>query len=60
MGEEAQRSEAQSHSDPRVVYATGLWGESHAPYPGRSVHLPVRLGASEGAAMGGQKSAEAR
>jgi len=59
VGEEAKRSEARSHPDRRVVYAAGLWGESHAPYPGRSAHLPVRLGASQGAAMDGQKSAEA-
>jgi len=59
VGEEAKISEARCHPDLTVVYAAGLWGESHASYPGRSVHLPVRLEASQGAAMDGQESAEA-
>jgi hypothetical protein len=29
-----------SHSDWLVVDATGIWDESHAPYPGRSGSLP--------------------
>ncbi len=41
MGEEAKLSEARRHPDRTVVYAAGLWGESHAPYLGRSVHLPT-------------------
>ena len=29
-----------SHSDRLMVYAAGIWDESHAPYPGRSGFLP--------------------
>ena len=29
-----------SHSDQLMVYAAGIWDESHAPYPGRSGFLP--------------------
>ena len=59
VGEGAKRPEARCCPDRTAVDAAGLWGESHAPYPGRSVRLPFRLGASQGAARGGQKSAEA-
>lgn len=30
-----------SHPDQQAVYATGIWDESHAPYPGRSDSLPM-------------------
>jgi len=40
VGEEAKRSKAHSHPDQTVVNAAGMWGESHAPYPGRSGRLP--------------------
>ena len=58
VGEEAKRSEAQCHPDRAGVDAPGRW-ESHAPYPGRSAHLPWRLTALRGVAMDEQKSAEA-
>jgi hypothetical protein len=41
MGERANRLEAQCHSDRFGVYAAGVWEESHAPYPERSVVLPM-------------------
>jgi hypothetical protein len=40
MGEGAQGPEARYHPDRMCVYAAGGWGESHAPYPGRSACLP--------------------
>ena len=42
MGEGAIISEAQGHPDRTNVDATGIWGESHASYPGRSAYLPLR------------------
>ena len=48
-----------SHSDRPAVDAAGMWDESHAPYPGRSGSLPLRLGPPRGGPMGSQKSAEA-
>ena len=59
MGEEARRSKARCHPDHAGVYAAGMWGESHASYPGRSVYLPNRLALSGGRVTGTQKSAEA-
>ena len=53
MGERANRLEARCHSDYCGVYAAGIWEESHASYPERSVVLPMaRLVArrAEGAA----------
>jgi len=35
-GEGANKSEARCHPDRTVVDAAGVWGESHAPYPGRA------------------------
>ena len=34
-------------SGPRDVDAAGTWGEGHAPYPGRSVHLPSTASAND-------------
>lgn len=59
MGERARRLKARCHPDRRCVYAAGIWSESHAPYPGRSVSLPRRLASPRGGVMGCQKSAEA-
>ncbi len=42
MGEGAKRPEARCHPDRAGVDAAGRWGESHAPYPGRSAQLPER------------------
>jgi hypothetical protein len=47
VGEEAKKSEAQCHLDRRVVYAAGLWGESHAPYPGRAADSKERQQSAE-------------
>lgn len=64
MGEEAELSEARCHPDWVGVYATGMWGEGDAFYPGRSTRLPGRhLPASgqvgsEGTMRGESKSAE--
>jgi hypothetical protein len=44
MGEEAKGSKAHYHPDRAAVYATGMWGEGHAPYPGRSARLPLATG----------------
>ncbi len=41
VGERANRLEAQCHSDRCGVDAAGVWEESHAPYPERSVVLPM-------------------
>ena len=59
VGEGARRPEARCHPDQRGVDATGVWEESHAPYPGRSAHLPLWLVALRGEAKDEQKSAEA-
>ena len=59
MGEGAKRPEARCHPDRRGVNATGMWEESHAPYPGRSAHPPMRLATPRGVAKDEQKSAEA-
>ena len=59
MGEGAKRPEARCHPDRRGVDATGVWEESHAPYPGRSAHPPMRLATLRGVVKGEQKSAEA-
>ena len=58
MGEGARRPEARCHPDRRGVNATGVWEESHAPYPGRSAHPPWWLASLRGEARGEQKSAE--
>ncbi len=49
----------ESHSECCGVYAAGVWSEGHAPYPGRSVTLPLWLGISRGVSTGLQKSAAA-
>ena len=59
MGEGARRPEARCHPDRRGVNATGVWEESHAPYPGRSAHLPRWLTLPRGEVRDEQKSAEA-
>ena len=58
MGEGAKKPEARCHPDRRDVDATGIWEESHAPYPGRSACLPRRLATPRGVATEEQKSAE--
>jgi hypothetical protein len=47
VGEGAQKSEARSHPDRQVVYAAGMWGESHAPYPGRAADSRERQQSAE-------------
>jgi hypothetical protein len=42
------------------VDATGIWDESHTPYPPRSARLPERASEAARPAQGEQKSAEAK
>jgi len=61
-GEGATKPEARYHPEGAAVDATGLWHESHASYPGRSVVPPLATGvlpAPRGVGMERQKSAEA-
>lgn len=44
MGERAKRLKAPWHPDWAGVDAAGIWEESHAPYPERSVVLPCASG----------------
>jgi hypothetical protein len=62
LGEGAQIPEARYHPEGAAVYATGIWHEGHASYPGRSAVLPLATGvlpALRDAGMGRQKTAEA-
>ena len=47
-------------SGPAVVDAAGIWGEGHAPYPGRSAYLLERAREAGRRTMGRQESAEAK
>src|SRR5690625_626781 len=47
------------HPESEAVYATGIWKESHAPYPGRPVDVPGnRLVLPRGTAKHRQETAE--
>src|SRR5271154_3407163 len=41
VGEGAKKPKAQCHPDQAAVYATGVWDERHASYPGRAAVLPT-------------------
>ena len=61
VGEGAMRPEAQCHPDRAGVDAAGIWGESHAPYPGRAVGVPcasraARCGEASPAVSSGHSS----
>ena len=54
------RTRSPMSSGPTDVDATGVWEESHAPYPLRSARLPARASEAIRPAHGVQKSAEAK
>ena len=60
MGKGATISKARCHPDRSGVDAAGIWGEGHAPYPGRSAYLLEGAREAGRRTMGRQKSAEAK